>query len=42
MVGDVRLGYVLKFLFFYDVITQTMSRFSGSMFAWILGYNTSL
>jgi len=28
--------------FFYDIITQTMSRYCGSKFIWILGCNSSL
>jgi len=33
--------YFFWFLF-YDVIAQTMSRYCGSKFVWILGCNTSL
>jgi len=37
------LRYALLFLFFfYDVTSGIMSRFSGSKFVCILGYNTSL
>jgi len=37
------LAYVLLFwYFFYDVIAQTMSRYCGSKFVWILGCNVSL
>jgi len=30
------------FAFFDDIISNLMSRFSGSKFYWILGYNTGL
>jgi len=43
-VDVVRIGVCFAFLrfFFHIVIAQTMSRYCGSRFAWILGCNTSL
>jgi len=38
-----RVGVCFAFsFFFYDVITQTMSRNCGSKFSWILGCNMCL
>jgi len=37
-----RVGFAIFWLFLYDVITQTMSRNSGSKFGWILGWNMKL
>jgi len=35
----VRVGFAFFWLFFYDVITQTMSRNCGSKFGLIPGWN---
>jgi len=37
-----RVGFAIFWLFFYDVITWTMSGNSGSKFGWILGWNMKL